>query len=90
MTEPYDIEIGDKLHRKLKKLQNKDSQYYNAIITKIVQIAEAPQLGKPLRGVLKGKRRVHIGPFVLIYKVNENDHVVTLIELEHHDDAYRH
>jgi len=90
MTEPFDIEIGDKLQRKLKKLQNKDSEYYNAIISKIVQIAEAPQMGKPLRGVLKGKRRVHIGPFVLIYKVNENDHIVTIIELEHHDDAYQH
>ena len=89
MTEPYDIEIGDKLQRKLKKLQNKDTQYYNAIISKTVQIAEVPQLGKPLRGVLKGKRRVHVGPFVLIYKINENERVVTLIELEHHDDAYR-
>ncbi|MDI9417586.1 MAG: type II toxin-antitoxin system RelE/ParE family toxin, partial [Euryarchaeota archaeon] len=39
---------------------------------------------------LKGKRRVHVGPFVLIYKINENERVVTLIELEHHDDAYRH
>lgn len=90
MTEPYDIEIGDKLQRKLKKLQYKDTQYYNAIISKTVQIAEVPQLGKPLRGVLKGKRRVHVGPFVLIYKINENERVVTLIELEHHDDAYRH
>ena len=90
MTEPYDIEIGDKRQRKLKKLQNKDTQYYNAIISKTVQIAEVPQLGKPLRGVLKGKRRVHVGPFVLIYKINENERVVTLIELEHHDDAYRH
>lgn len=90
MIEPFDIEIGDNLQRKLKKLQNKDSQYYNAIISKIVQIAESPQVGKPLRGVLKGNRRVHIGPFVLIYKVDENYHVVKLIELEHHDDAYRH
>lgn len=90
MQEPYDIEIGDKLQRKIKKLENKDSQYYNSVINKIIQIAEAPQLGKPLRGSLKGKRRVHIGPFVLIYKINEDEHLVTLIELEHHDDAYKH
>jgi YafQ family addiction module toxin component len=90
MQESYDIEIGEKLQRKINKLENKDRQYHNTIINKIIQIAEAPQLGKPLRGVLKGKRRVHIGPFVLIYKVNENEHVVTFIELEHHDDAYKH
>ena len=45
MQEPYDIEIGDRLQRKIKKLENKDSQYYNVIINKIVQIADAPQLG---------------------------------------------
>jgi addiction module RelE/StbE family toxin len=71
-------------------ISKSDSQYYNNIINKIIQIAETPQLGKPLRGVLKGKRRVHIGPLVLIYKVNENEHVVTFIELAHHDNAYKH
>jgi YafQ family addiction module toxin component len=90
MQAPYDIEIGEKLQRKIKKLENKDSQYYNNTINKIIQIAETPQLGKPLRGVLKGKRRVHIGPLVLIYRVNENERVVTFIELAHHDDAYKH
>jgi YafQ family addiction module toxin component len=90
MQAPYDIEIGEKLEKKIKKLENKDSQYYNAIINKIMQIAETPQLGKPLRGGLKGKRRVHIGPLVLIYEVNENEHVVIFIELAHHDDAYKH
>jgi len=32
MQEPYDIEIGDRLQRKIKKLENKDSQYYNVVI----------------------------------------------------------
>jgi YafQ family addiction module toxin component len=90
MQEPYDIEIGDKLRKKLEKLQSKDIQYYNAVIDKILQIAEVPQLGKPLCGILKGNRRVHVGPFVLIYKVDDNLHVVTLLEFAHHDDAYKH
>ena len=34
----------------------------------MVQITENPYLGKPLRGILKGKRRVHTGHFVFIYK----------------------
>jgi len=89
MQAPYDIEIGEKLHKKIKKLENRDSQYYSSIINKITQIAETPHLGKPLRGILKGKRRVHIGPFVLIYEIKENEHVVTFIELAHHDDAYK-
>jgi len=34
----------------------------------MVQITENPYLGKPLRGILKGKRRVHTGHFVFIFK----------------------
>jgi YafQ family addiction module toxin component len=90
MQDPYDIEIGDKLQKKLEKLQSKDIQYYNAVIDKILQIAKVPQLGKPLSGILKGKRRVHIGPFVLIYQVDDNLRLVTLLEFAHHDDAYKH
>lgn len=90
MQKPYDIEIGDKLRKKIEKLQNKDTQYYNTIIDKMLQIAEYPQSGKPLRGVLKGKRRVHVGPFVLIYRIDENERIVTLLEFAHHDDAYKH
>jgi YafQ family addiction module toxin component len=89
MQDPYDIEIGESLQKKIKKLENKNSQSYKATISKIIQIAEAPQMGKPLRGILKGKRRVHIGPFVLIYMINDADHTVTFIELAHHDTAYR-
>jgi hypothetical protein len=51
MQEPYDIEIGDKLRKKIDKLQSKDIQYYNAVIDKILQIAKVPQLGKPLSGI---------------------------------------
>ena len=42
MQEPYDIEIGDKLQRKIEKLENKDNQYYNSVINKIIHISETP------------------------------------------------
>lgn len=56
MSEPYDIEISDKLEKKISKLQRKDPQYYEAVVNKILQISQNPQLGKPLRNILKGKR----------------------------------
>jgi len=34
MSLPYDIEIGDKLRKKLEKLEKKDKSVYNAIIKK--------------------------------------------------------
>jgi len=89
MSIPYDIEIGDRLRKKLKKLENKDKSVYNSIIKKMLQIAEKPYVGKHLHGRMKSKRRVHIGHFVLIYAVNEKEHRVIFLEFEHHDEAYR-
>jgi len=45
-------------------------------------------MGKPLRNVLKGKRRVHIGSFVLFYSIDTKNEIVTFLEFEHHDKAY--
>jgi mRNA-degrading endonuclease RelE of RelBE toxin-antitoxin system len=54
-----------------------------------LQIAENPTIGKSLRNVLKGKKRLHIGHFILIYEVDDKEKKVTFIEFEHHDKAYK-
>ncbi|NQE44438.1 hypothetical protein C5S31_00265 [ANME-1 cluster archaeon GoMg2] len=89
MGQPYDIEIGDRLNKELEKLEKKDKSVYSAIIKKMLRIAERPYLGKTLKGVLKGKRRVHIGSFVMIYGIDEKDRKVIFLEFTHHDEAYK-
>jgi len=83
----YKYEVKAKLANKLKKFAKKDRFYYELLVKKILQIAENP--GKPLRNVLKGKRRIHIDPFVLIYEINENEHKIIFFDFEHHDTAYK-
>jgi YafQ family addiction module toxin component len=85
----YIFEIKEGLEKSLQKLAKKDRQLYDIVIKKILRIAENPAIGKPLRNVLKGKRRVHIGHFVLIYEVDDKEEKVTFIEFEHHDKAYK-
>ena len=85
----YQYEIKDRLAKKLRKLAKKDRSYYNILVRKILQIAENPHTGKPLRNVLKGKRQVHIDPFVLMYEILEKKHKVVFLDYTHHDKAYR-
>jgi YafQ family addiction module toxin component len=85
----YSQDIDDELVLKLKKLAKRDKALYTAVQKKMVQIAENPYLGKPLHGKLKGKRRVHIGHFVLIYGISEEEHKVVFLEFAHHDEAYK-
>jgi len=51
-------------------------------------LAENPHHYKPLRNVLKNKRRVHIGNFVLIFEILEEDKIVVFHTFKHHDEAY--
>jgi YafQ family addiction module toxin component len=88
MIEPYDIELSNRLNKKLRKLQSKDNRHCRSVVNKILQLSENPQLGKPLGNILKGKRRVHIGSLVLIYEIDENERLLKFLDIAHHDEAY--
>ena len=68
----YAIQLEHRLEQKLVKLEKKDRKTYTRVINKIIDLSQNPYAGKPLRSVLKGRWRVHIGPFVLILESPNN------------------
>jgi len=84
----YIIQLDTILEKTLDKLKKKDKSLYQRVIHKIIEISENPELGKPLRNVLKGKRRIQVGAFVLFYSIDKKNEVVTFLKFEHHDKAY--
>lgn len=56
---------------------------------KIDDILQNPYHYKQLRNVLKGRQRVHIGSFVLIFEVIENEKLVVFHGFKHHDEIYK-
>lgn len=84
----YIIQLDIVLEKTLDKLKKKDKSIYQRVIHKIIEISKNPELGKPMRNVLKGKRRIQIGSFVLFYSIDKKNEIVTFLEFEHHDDAY--
>jgi len=86
----YRLAIKEKLDKKFKKLQKKDKDMIQAIGRKVQDILDDPYRFKALRRPLQNKRRVHIaGSFVLIYEINEEKRMVTLLEFDHHDNVYK-
>jgi len=85
----YGYELDVELISTLEKLAKRDKRLYTAVQKKLLQIIENPYHGKPLKEKLKGKRRAHIGHFVLIYRINEREHKVIFLEFAHHDEAYK-
>jgi len=85
----YSLEIEEEVFRAFKKLAKKDRKHLEAINKKIQQILTDPFQFKPLKYPLDGLRRVHVGSFVLIYEVLENQKTVRVLKYKHHDQAYQ-
>ena len=82
----YIIEFCTQFEKSIKKLKKKDKALFNQIQKKLIDLVENPERYKTLGNVLAGYRRLHFGPFVVIYKIEKN--VVRIISLDHHDKAY--
>jgi YafQ family addiction module toxin component len=79
----YDIEIREHLDRTFRKLAKKDRRQMEAIMKKIQEMVQDPHAYKPLRFPLAGKRRVHIGSYVLLFTIDEARKTVVLEDYEH-------
>jgi YafQ family addiction module toxin component len=86
----FSLEIPDHLEDIFNKLLLKDKHQLEIINKKIIQILLNPYLFKPLRGEMKGTRRVHVAKsFVLVYEIDENNKIIRLLDYNHHDKIYR-
>ena len=85
----YSLDISEDLRKKFSKLSKKDKKQIMIIHKKVEEIRANPYHFKPLRGDMKGARRVHIDKsFVLTYEVDEENKVVRLLDYDHHDNIY--
>ena len=86
----YRLAVKESLDRKFKKLKKKDREMLVLIDRKVQVILDNPYRFKTLRKPLQNKRRVHVGgSFVLIYEINEEEKIVTLLDFDHHDNIYK-
>ena len=77
--------IKPEADRQFRKI--KEQKHLLAISKKIEQIIRNPYHFKPLRFPLQGFRRVHVGDYVMIYRVEGLD--VEICWYAHHDEVYR-
>jgi mRNA interferase RelE/StbE/toxin YoeB len=86
----YTTDIPPDIDKVFEKLYRKNKKQYDMIFSKIDQIELNPHHFKPLRGDLKGARRVHIDKsFVLVYEIDEPLRIVRVIDFDHHDNIYK-
>lgn len=85
----YTDSYSEEIVRKLSKLKKKDAKHYEIIRKKMDQILANPKHRfKDLHYDMKGINRVHIGHFVLIFKIDHTKKIVSFEDYDHHDNIY--
>ena len=83
---PSNLLISNKARKKLEKVYNNNPEQHSYVVKKINQIQKNPEHYKPLSGDFYGSRRVHVGDFVLIYHLQDNQ--VVIMDYDHHKRIY--
>lgn len=82
----YPVEFSEHFDDIFRKLKKKDPTMATRLKDAILEISENPEHYKPLRNILKGKRRKHLGHFVLIFSFENG--VIRMENFAHHDNSY--
>jgi mRNA interferase RelE/StbE len=86
--EPWRIQVMPTAQRQLRRLPER---YATAVVELLPAIADNPKrLGKPLRFELEGRWSARRGPYRVIYSLDEDAHIVTVLAVAHRADAYGH
>ena len=89
----FDFNLSPELRENIERSAKKNPSFAESVKKKIQQIAasDIETIGhfKNMRHDLSGYKRVHVGSFVLFFKVFKKENFILFDRLEHHDDAYK-
>lgn len=76
-------------HEAEKQLASLDRRYQKAIVQALKRLEENPKIGEPLRSELKGKFRLRVSRFRIIYQFDYQEKIIWVLTIEHRKDVYR-
>lgn len=86
----YQDLYSKEITKKLAKLKKKDSVGYSQVRKKMDLILADPiHSYKFLTHDMKGLNRVHLGHFVLVFRINHQNKTVSFEDYDHHDIIYK-
>ena len=91
---PFKQDTSDELEETLKKLYKKNREAYEAILSKMDEVASRDETSiefyKNMRYNLKEYKRVHVmKSFVLMFKLFKKQNFILFDKFDHHDKVYR-
>ena len=82
----YKVFLSQETEKQLKRL---DKRYQKAIISGLLRLGENPNLGEPLKYELKGRYRLRVGRYRVVYRLEHPRKIINVLQIEHRKDVYR-
>ncbi len=82
----YSVRIKHSASRDLAQIARQDRE---RIVYAIDRLGEQPHAGYPLKGDLRGLRRIRVGDYRVVYEILKSELVVLMIRAAHRREAYR-
>ena len=85
----YIDKYSEEITRKLAKLKKKNPKHYLIVRKKMDWILANPEHRyKDLHYTMKGISRIHLGHFVLTFRIDHINKIVSFEDFDHHDKIY--
>jgi mRNA-degrading endonuclease RelE of RelBE toxin-antitoxin system len=86
----YTDSYSEGIVKKLVKIKKKDSKHFSIIRKRMDGILREPHHSyKFLHHDMKGFNRIHIGHFVLVFRIDHDNKKVSFEDYDHHDKIYK-
>ncbi len=82
----YSVRIKRSAARELADIPNPAR---TRIVEAIDSLREEPLTGRPLKGGLRGLRRLRVGDYRVVYELLDGELVLLVVRVAHRSDAYR-
>ncbi|MFA4946710.1 MAG: addiction module toxin RelE [Candidatus Micrarchaeia archaeon] len=88
----FDFDFSEELRRQIKSLSKRDAALADALSKKVREVCSRDEntidFYKNLKKPLNEFKRVHVGNFVLVFRVDKAHNFIFFEYMRHHDDAY--
>lgn len=89
MRSIYSVQLTNLAQKSFKKIYRGTPHIARQIGKVIDKLLLNPQMGQLLHGDLKGRRKVRVGDYRLVYTVEKKKLIIYLLTIAHRKDAYR-
>lgn len=72
-----------------KQLKSLDRRYQKALAQGLKRLAQNPKVGAPLRRELKGKYKLRVSRYRIIYEFDYEKKIIRILTIDHRKDVYR-